>query len=98
MPPPATAVIHKTIPIGDRIKYDTLFDENSDQGYVSRDTAFRMWQESRIGETNLRDISELVDIRGDGWLDRKQFAAGMFLIDDRLRGFCIPNALPIGIM
>lgn len=98
LPPPATAAIRKTIPIGDRMKYDAIFDDSNEQGYVALESAMDIWQGSRIGDKNLSDICELVDIRGDGWLDRKQFAAGMFLIDDRLRGFCVPTALPIGIL
>jgi hypothetical protein len=80
------------------MKYDAIFDDSNEQGYVALESAMDIWQGSRIGDKNLSDICELVDIRGDGWLDRKQFAAGMFLIDDRLRGFCVPTALPIGIL
>lgn len=98
LPPPPTATIRKTILIADRIKYDALFKENSEEGYIHQDTALEIWRNSRIGEQNISAIAGVVDIRGDGWLDQKQFAAGMFLIDDRLRGFCIPKALPDGIM
>ncbi|KAI9286191.1 hypothetical protein BC943DRAFT_359368 [Umbelopsis sp. AD052] len=98
LPPPPTAAIRKTIPIADRIKYDGMFKENNEQGYIYQDTAVELWRESRIGEQNLSTIAGLIDVRGDGWFDQKQFAAGMFLIDDRLRGFCIPKSLPEGIM
>ncbi|KAI8578907.1 hypothetical protein K450DRAFT_199987 [Umbelopsis ramanniana AG] len=98
LPPPPTAAIRKTIPIADRIKYDGLFKEKNEQGYIYQDTAVEIWRESRIGDQNLSDIARLIDVRGDGWFDQKQFAAGMFLIDDRLRGFCIPKSLPEGIM
>jgi Variant SH3 domain/Cytoskeletal-regulatory complex EF hand len=98
LPPPPTAAIRKTIPIADRIKYDAIFKENNEQGYMYQDTAVEIWRDSRIGEQNLSDIVKLIDIRGDGWFDQKQFAAGTFLIDDRLRGFCIPKSLPDGIM
>ena len=98
LPPPPTAAIRKTIPIADRIKYDAIFKENNEQGYIHQETALDIWRDSRIGEQNMSDIAGVIDIRGDGWYDQKQFAAGMFLIDDRLRGFCIPKSLPDGIM
>jgi hypothetical protein len=98
LPPPPTAAVQKSIPISDRIKYDAIFNENNEQGYIHQETALEIWRASRIGEQNLSDIAVLIDIRGDGWLDQKQFAAGTFLIDDRLRGFCIPKTLPDSIM
>ncbi|KAM3582873.1 hypothetical protein VKS41_004637 [Umbelopsis sp. WA50703] len=98
MPLPATASVRRSIPVGDRMKYEKLFDQYCDQCYVYYETAFDVWRASRIGDENLEQICRLVDIREDGWLDKNQFSAGMFLIDERLRGVCIPKGLPQGIL
>lgn len=98
MPPPATSSIRKSIAVVDRIKYEKLFDQHCEQGYVYYEAAFDLWRASRIGDENIGQICHLVDIREDGWLDKNQFCAGMFLIDERLHGVCIPKSLPQGIM
>jgi hypothetical protein len=36
----------------------------------------------------------LADVDGDGYLSCVEFCIGMFLIDDRLRGYPIPETLP----
>ncbi|KAG2179993.1 hypothetical protein INT43_003780 [Umbelopsis isabellina] len=94
MLPPATASIQKNIAVIDRTKYEKMFNQHSEQGYVYYEAAFDLWRASRIGDENIGQICHLVDIREDGWLDKKQFCAGMFLIDERLRGVCVPKSLP----
>lgn len=50
-----------------------------------------IWSRSRLPADVLSDIWELVDRSGTGMLSREEFVAGMWLVDQRLKGRKLPQ-------
>lgn len=59
---------------------------NSVSGIVARD----IWNRSRLSETVLEMVWDLVDTDGVGRLSKDEFVVGMWLIDQRLKGRKLP--------
>ncbi|WPG99536.1 increased rdna silencing protein 4 [Acrodontium crateriforme] len=59
---------------------------NSVSSIVARD----IWNRSRLPETVLETVWDLVDIDGVGRLSKDEFVVGMWLIDQRLKGRKLP--------
>lgn len=49
-----------------------------------------IWSRSRLGDDVLYEVWELVDRSGRGYLSREEFVAGLWLIDQRLKGRKLP--------
>ncbi|KAI8814031.1 hypothetical protein BJ742DRAFT_388716 [Cladochytrium replicatum] len=54
----------------------------------------KVWLRSGLDNKVLGSIWQLVDTMADGELDKTRFCIGMHLIDERLRGYPIPEELP----
>ena len=50
-----------------------------------------IWSRSRLPSDVLEEVWDLVDVRGDGKLEREEFVVGFWLIDSRLRGNKLPS-------
>ena len=50
-----------------------------------------IWSRSRLPSEVLEEVWDLVDVRGDGKLEREEFVVGFWLIDSRLRGNKLPS-------
>ena len=50
-----------------------------------------IWSRSRLPSEVLEEVWNLVDVRGDGKLEREEFVVGFWLIDSRLRGNKLPS-------
>ena len=50
-----------------------------------------IWSRSRLPSDVLEEVWDLVDVRGDGKLEREEFVVGLWLIDSRLRGNKLPS-------
>ena len=50
-----------------------------------------IWSRSRLPNDVLEEVWDLVDVRGDGKLEREGFVVGLWLIDSRLRGNKLPS-------
>ena len=50
-----------------------------------------VWSRSRLPSDVLEEVWDLVDVRGDGKLEREEFVVGFWLIDSRLRGNKLPS-------
>ncbi|KAI9734479.1 MAG: Increased rDNA silencing protein [Claussenomyces sp. TS43310] len=50
-----------------------------------------IWSRSRLGSDALSEVWDLVDRGGRGYLSREEFVAGMWLIDQRLKGRKLPT-------
>ncbi|OJJ81332.1 protein irs4 [Aspergillus glaucus CBS 516.65] len=53
-----------------------------------------IWSRSRLSETVLSQIWNLVDRQKNGLLDREEFVVGMWLIDQSLKGHKLPFRVP----
>ena len=53
-----------------------------------------IWLRSGLDNTALGKVWALVDAGRDGWLSKREFVVGMWLIDERLKGFAFPDQLP----
>jgi hypothetical protein len=58
--------------------------------YVANVVVRDLWRRSRLPDDELSEVWELVDRERRGVLGREEFAVGMWLIDQRLRGRKIP--------
>jgi hypothetical protein len=68
-------------------------------GVVSGETAVECFTLSELPfEPDLAKIWELSDIDKDGNLDSEEFAVAMFLIEERVEGKDIPDALPLELV
>ena len=50
-----------------------------------------IWSRSRLPSEVLEEVWDLVDVRGDGKLEREEFVVGFWLIESRLRGNKLPS-------
>ena len=84
----------------ERKRYEGVWAANkgllmeSDPG--SRDAVLNIivrdiWSRSRLPSDVLEEVWDLVDLRGDGKLEREEFVVGLWLIDSRLRGNKLPS-------
>lgn len=84
----------------ERKRYEGVWAANkgllmeSDPG--SRDAVLNIivrdiWSRSRLPSDVLEEVWDLVDVRGDGKLEREAFVVGLWLIDSRLRGNKLPS-------
>ena len=84
----------------ERKRYEGVWAANkgllmeSDPG--SRDAVLNVivrdiWSRSRLPSDVLEEVWDLVDVRGDGKLEREEFVVGLWLIDSRLRGNKLPS-------
>ncbi len=84
----------------ERKRYEGVWAANkgllmeSDSG--SRDAVLNVvvrdiWSRSRLPDDVLEEVWDLVDVRGDGKLEREGFVVGLWLIDSRLRGNKLPS-------
>ncbi|KAI9470934.1 MAG: hypothetical protein EXX96DRAFT_597643 [Benjaminiella poitrasii] len=77
-------------------KYNTFFHQlDSDNlGYVSGPDAVVFFKHSKLSEADLARIWDLADTNSSGQLNEQEFAIAMHLINRRVAGGEIPNALP----
>lgn len=84
----------------ERKRYEGVWAANkgllmeSDPG--SRDAVLNVivrdiWSRSGLPSDVLEEVWDLVDVRGDGKLEREEFVVGLWLIDSRLRGNKLPS-------
>ncbi len=45
-----------------------------------------IWARSKLSFDDLSEIWDLVDGKGEGWLEKEEFVVGMWLVDQRLKG------------
>ena len=57
---------------------------------ISNIVARDIWSRSRLPETVLEDVWDLVDSQSVGRLSKEEFVVGMWLIDQRLKGRKLP--------
>ncbi|KAF9492234.1 hypothetical protein BDN71DRAFT_1451789 [Pleurotus eryngii] len=79
---------------------DRLFDTLDTQrmGYIDGDVAVPFMLQSNLPGDDLAIVWDLCDINGDGRLTRDCFAVAMHLIQQKLAGHDIPNALPLSLV
>lgn len=79
-----------------RQRYEDLFEEQDQDrdGYIDGEDVRTIWLRSGLDAPALGKVWNLADRDCDGYLTRVEFVVGMFLIDDRLRGYPIPEQLP----
>lgn len=56
-----------------------------------------IWSRSRLSGSVLEQVWDLVDRQGDGMLAREEFAVGMWLIDQRLKGRKLPVKVSMSV-
>ncbi|OZJ04294.1 hypothetical protein BZG36_02574 [Bifiguratus adelaidae] len=86
------------IPDDARRRYNVVFDANHKGGLMQGSATKKIWAKSRIDAASLARVWNLADVDQDGYLNKGEFAIGMFLIDDRLGGYPIPDELPAALL
>ncbi|KAJ3102772.1 actin organization and endocytosis protein [Phlyctochytrium planicorne] len=76
--------------------YNEIFEVADDDrdGFVSATDVRKIWMRSGLDKMILARIWTLTDVEERSSLNKNEFAVGMFLIDDRLRGYPVPETLP----
>ncbi|KAF5386588.1 hypothetical protein D9615_001706 [Tricholomella constricta] len=79
---------------------DKFFDELDTQrrGFIEGEVAVPFMLKSNLPGEDLARVWDLADINNDGKLTRDGFAVAMYLIQKKLAGVEIPNALPSSLM
>lgn len=77
-------------------KYQTFFKQlDTDQsGFVSGADAVVFFRHSKLPESDLAKIWDLADTNSSGMLTEQEFAIAMHMINGRVKGGDLPNALP----
>ncbi|KAL0276392.1 UNVERIFIED_CONTAM: hypothetical protein PYX00_003980 [Menopon gallinae] len=79
----------------EKYKYDNIFESlNPIDGKISGSSAKSEMVKSKLPNSILGKIWKLADIDRDGYLDSDEFALAMHLINVKLDGHDIPEALP----
>ncbi|RIA85644.1 hypothetical protein C1645_364738 [Glomus cerebriforme] len=91
--------LSKGIPPDARTRYETIYDANKDDNdYIDGAVVKAIYLRSRLDNKTLFKIWNHLDTDEDGRLSKNEFCAGMFLIDERLKGHPVPNELPNGLL
>ncbi|KXS17969.1 hypothetical protein M427DRAFT_54189 [Gonapodya prolifera JEL478] len=93
--PPSGGAASGPAPVsaGARARYDELFGKMQRAGKVEGADVVEVWSRSMLEAEELKQVWALSDIDRDGRLTAHEFALGMHIIDDRLRGIPIPSTL-----
>ncbi|KAG9301188.1 hypothetical protein G9A89_012571 [Geosiphon pyriformis] len=87
--------LSKGIPADARKRYEQVFEAKQNrEGYIDGEVVKDIYVKSRLDSKTLHKIWNLVDTRKIGKLNKQEFSAGMFLIDERLKGIPVPDNLP----
>lgn len=80
----------------ERAQYDTFFDrlDTRRTGFIQGNEAVEFFKNSRLPEQELARIWDLADTEQRGRLSRDEFAVAMHLIQKRIAGEALPQALP----
>ncbi|CAG8526953.1 7671_t:CDS:10 [Ambispora gerdemannii] len=90
--------LSKGIPDDARERYEEVFEAKKNRnGYIDGDVVKDIYIKSRLDSKTLHKIWNLVDTDKNGRLTKEEFNAGMFLIDERLKGNPVPDKLPRGL-
>lgn len=88
-----------TVSEAERKRYEGLWAANKDillpltdppSGTVCNLVVREIWHRSRLPDDVLEEVWGLVDMKGDGSLEKEEFVVGMWLIDQRLKGRKLP--------
>ncbi|CAG8693790.1 13495_t:CDS:2, partial [Funneliformis caledonium] len=91
--------LSKGIPSDARNRYEIIYDANKDDDdSIDGAVVKAIYLRSCLDNKTLSKIWDLLDTDEDGRLSRNEFCAGMFLIDERLKGHPIPDELPYGLL
>ncbi|KAJ3050831.1 hypothetical protein HK097_008179 [Rhizophlyctis rosea] len=95
-PPQHAAGPTSHIPPAARARYEAAFDlvDQDGRGTAGGEEVRKLWVRSGLDNRTLGLVWKLVDRAQRGTLGREEFVIGMHLIDDRLRGYPIPERLP----
>lgn len=82
------------------VQSNTFFDQldQGRDGFVPGDRAVPFLMESKLPGDVLAHVWDLADIRGEGRLNREEFAVAMRLIQDKLAGKELPGSLSMGMV
>ncbi|KAG5718666.1 hypothetical protein E4T56_gene16621 [Termitomyces sp. T112] len=85
---------------GDKASADKFFDEldTARRGYIEGDVAVPFLLKSNLPGEELARVWDLADINNDGKLTRDGFAIAVYLIQKKLAGVDLPNALPLSLI
>ncbi|CAI2172737.1 3723_t:CDS:2 [Funneliformis geosporum] len=91
--------LSKGIPPDAMNRYEIIYDANKDDDdFIDGAVVKAIYLRSCLDNKTLSKIWDLLDTDEDGRLSRNEFCAGMFLIDERLKGQPIPDKLPYGLL
>lgn len=103
--PSRQASLQTPIPTGgiqpaERAKYDGFFDSLDTErvGHVDGNVVVPFFLQSGLDDATLAHVWDLADLTQDGVLTRDEFAIAMHLINDKLAGRALPNALPPSLL
>lgn len=90
--------VDQLVPSQDKARYESYFNklDRQGRGIIQRSDAFELFKRSKLPDTELVHIWNMVDRDGKQTLNSTQFAAAMHLIHSKLSGQSImsPTMLP----
>lgn len=89
----ASAAVIGVKPVKDSKEQAKLTDEFKDIDLILNIVVRDLWSRSKLPNDLLDQIYKLVDIRQDGFLDKKSFIVGMWLVDQCLYGRKLPKVV-----
>ncbi|CCJ30761.1 unnamed protein product [Pneumocystis jirovecii] len=80
----------------DKQNYETIYTSTADSyGYISFDTLKNLYAILDISDTELQDAWKLVNPRLHESIDRDQVIFFLHILNQRNKGFCVPNIVPV---
>ncbi|CAO3660937.1 unnamed protein product [Rhizopus microsporus] len=83
-----TSNVEQLVPLQDKARYESYFNklDRQGRGIIQRSDAFELFKRSKLPDTELVHIWNMVDRDGKQTLNSTQFAAAMHLIHSKLSG------------